>query len=275
MIVPIFNAFIEANRVNLQSRRQISAAYLAQNELEEIKAMPRHQFRALDLDDSDGIDIEDDDWTETIMSTAVNGGTSFSVQTVIMNITNDLGISVDTTPIVSQDDERGFDSKILLSSDVANVTVFSNNDPASSYNNTSKELYVLFRSVNQNQSSISIVDSNLSSILAMPTKTIDTSDADFDNRIILNIRGYEGLSDEWDIRIVNQSSWTIDAKPYHDEDGHIKMVSDDRSLNNVYIGNAFPVAIGTPSTAKEYYRVVVTISYKGRVFEVLESTIGK
>jgi prepilin-type N-terminal cleavage/methylation domain-containing protein len=38
MIIPIFNSFISSHRINLQSKRSISAAYAAQSQVEFIKS---------------------------------------------------------------------------------------------------------------------------------------------------------------------------------------------------------------------------------------------
>lgn len=275
MVVPIFNAFIEANRVNLQSRRQISAAYLAQNELETLKGKTRSSFSALDIDTTDGIDIDNSTWTYNKTEAKINGNTTFDVKTEISNITDDLGITIDSQTIESQDTIRASHCKVVFKDDISNVVVESNAPSSFSYTDDDNEVYLLFESINDNQSRISAVAPDLSSISGMPVQTIDTSNPEFNGMIVINIDGYAGMTDEWSINIINRSSWTVDAKPYDDPDNHIKMVSDDRSLNNVYIGSAFPVSTGSPSTVREYYRVIITVSYKGTVFEVIESTIGK
>ena len=275
MVVPIFNAFIDANRVNLRSRRQISAAYLAQNTLEEIKGMPRYDFTKMDLDTSDTVDITDSSWSQIINEPITNGGTDFIVQTVITNITDDIGITIDSTQVDNTDSERTWHSKLYLQNDSGTTELVSNNSSGSPYVDDDESVYLLFEHLSDTLTTVTAVNDDLSLIGTMPSKNIDTTSFSSDELLVLNLEGNVDLSKEWNIHIINQSNWTIDAKTYEDKESHINLIPDGRSSENIYIGNSFPVTVGTPSSVKEYYRVVITVSHNGTNYEVIESTVGK
>jgi len=273
MLTPIFNAFIESNRVNLRSRRQISAAYLAQKELEIIKGLTRAEFNALDQITGDLIDIDNDSWiynhTETDEATTSNGGTTFDVNVTINNVTSELGIALTIPSGSSMTDERDHHVRVKLDDAILNTTISSTERVGATYN-SDKQLDLLFTQFGSSltQSTLSvdgetygIVHSNIPSV--------------WNDVIYVNVVGYEGLSDDWQINIINNSIYTIDAKPFDDVDGKIKITPDPTSISNIYIGNPLPLFSGSPSTSEEWYNVVITVSHNGTVYEVIESTVGK
>ncbi|MCH4888805.1 prepilin-type N-terminal cleavage/methylation domain-containing protein [Acidaminobacter sp. JC074] len=287
MIVPIFNSFIEANRVNLRSRRQISAAYLAQNTLEELKGMPRYDFTKMDTNAGDSIGVYDAAWSETRTETVDNGGTTFTVVTEMRNITREnidldndgsgdviVGVTVDNRSTSYLTKERDYNAKVFINSDQADVTYRTQNVAGSTYQDSDDTVYLLFTSTDDSLSHIRPVDESLVTIPGMESKNITTTGFGDDDMIVLNIEGYESLASNYTFHIINRSNWTIDAKPYTDND-HIIIKSHRDSTNNVYIGNSFPVAIGTPSSVKHYFEIVVTVSRNGEEFERIEAIIGK
>ena len=287
MIVPIFNSFIEANRVNLRSRRQISAAYLAQNTLEELKGMPRYDFTKMDTNAGDGIGVYDTAWSETRTEPVENGGTSFTVITQMKNITREnidldddgsgdvvVGVAVDSTSINAITEERDFNAKLSITSDPSDISLKTKTVTDSTYDDADRKVYLLFESIDGNESSVRAVDENSADIIGMPKKSISTTGFSSSDMIVLNIEGYSSLSNDYEINIINKSQWTIDAKPYVDND-HIIIKSHSDSTNNVYIGNSFPVAVGQPSTAKHYFEVVISVQRNGEEFERIEAIIGK
>ncbi len=290
MVVPIFNAFIDANRVNLRSRRQISAAYLAQNELERIKATPNVGFNLLftDLANDPDVDItiidesksmQDDDWSATIeRRNFSNGGTDFTVETVVTNITDEIGITVNSTLINNTNDVRESESTLRISNETNNLLLATNDAAESGLSTTKRDIFVKITRTNDSQCWIQLVDDNNHSLI--DSKSINTDPSDTDEAIILNILGFDTvesdlMTQDWNFHIVNQSERTVDVKSYKDKKKHIKMLPDSNSNSNIYIGNSFPIATGAPSTVKEYYRVVITVSHNGTNYEVIESTVGK
>jgi len=275
MVIPIFNAFTEANSVNLRSRRQISAAYLAQNELERVKGMTRSEFGAFDVAGGDAID--DDTWSRTIVTNNVsNGGSNFRITTTIENITDEFNITLNTTTATNIDSERDHEVRVELVDNPTNFNIDTNGDVPGVLS-SARDVYLLFETLNVNTSTVKVVDNSLTTLLG--PLNIDTSDSGY-SRITLNIVGFDTLSDVWNFNLINQSDWTLDSKPFVDENNNIRMISDSRSLANVYIGNSFPVANGSPSTSEEYYKIVITVSHiasngNETVYETIESTVGK
>lgn len=275
MLVPIFNAFLESNRVNLRSRRQISAVYLAQNKLEDIKGMTRTQFNVLDIDSSDSIGIDHDDWvydlTVTDDLTTSNGGTTFDLKVHIENVTNELGISLKSPTGSNQTNERTWHSRIVLSDEVANIAIESTERNEYAFTSGTRVVNLVF---NKNDANYSNLVVNGETYSMKHTDFIDP-DNTWIRKIFVNVVGYEGLSEEWHFNITNNTDYAVDVKPYDDKDGKIKLAVGPTSRSSIYIGNALPRLSGEPSTSKEWYNVVITVSHNGSEYEVIESTVGK
>lgn len=273
MLTPIFNSFIESNRVNLRSRRLISAAYLAQNQLEEIKGLTRGEFNALDINTLDLIGIDHDDWSynETrTNSDTTNGGTMFDVNVSIENVTDTLGITLKSPTGTIVENERTWHARVELFDATINMSLESTDRAQSTYN-TSKTVNLTFNTIDFNYSEL-VVGSQVFSIFH---DNFDDPDNSWIRKIYVNVIGYEGLTDEWSFTVLNNSDYAIDIKPYEDLNGKIKLVVGPSSRSNIYIGNALPILSGSASTSEEWYNVVVTISHNGTVYEVIESTVGK
>ncbi|MBI9011998.1 MAG: type II secretion system protein [Clostridiales bacterium] len=272
MIVPIFNAFLQSNRVNLMSRKQISAAYLAQNELEDIKGMTRAQFNAYDETDDGIFDILKSDFEYHKITKISNGGTEFDVEITINNVTDQLGITANEV-MTHVEDIRDAHCTITLPDTPDNT---NNLISTHTYSFNTHELDLLIKKVDDSTSELIIGGAN-------PVVTISHSEfigalPDADNRIILNLVGNELMedgSDEWTFNIINQTEFPVDVKPFIDEFSNIHMKASSDSSNDIYIGNVFPMLIGDPSTPKEWFDVVIKVSHNGVVFETIESTVGK
>lgn len=277
MIVPIFDAFLESNRVNLMSRRQISAAYLAQNELEDIKGMTRAQFNAYDQSDDGIYDILKANFEYNETSKISNGGTAFDVEITIKNVTNQLGITANES-MTHIDSIRDAHCTIVLpdtTDDTNNLIAETLTSHAYSFNTHMLDLLIV--KFDDAQSQLTIEG-------ATPVATISHVEfigalPDVDSRIVLNLVGNEFMtddsSDEWTFNIINKTDYPVDVKPFSDEFSNIHIEASSDSTNDIYIGNAFPLLTGDPSTPEEWFEVVITVSYNNVVYETIVSTVGK
>jgi len=277
MIVPIFDAFLESNRVNLMSRRQISAAYLAQNELEDIKGMTRAQFNKFDQTDDGIFDILKSDFEYQELSKITNGGTEFDVEITIKNTSSELGIAANQV-ITHIDTIRDAHCTIALldtADDTNNLT--SKALTTHTYSLNTHTIDLLIEKFDDTQSRLTI--GNVSPVVTISHSEFVGALPGTDNRIVLNLVGNELMeddsSDEWTFNIINKTDFTVDVKPFMDEYSNINIEASSNSTNNIYIGNAFPMLIGDPSTPEEWFEVVITVSHNNVVYETIVTTVGK
>ena len=277
MIVPIFDAFLESNRVNLMSRRQIGAAYLAQNELEDIKGMTRAQFNAYDETDDDIFDILKADFEYNKISKISNGGTEFDVEITIKNVTDQLGITANK--VINHIDEMR-DSHCMINlpdtpDDTNNLILKTSTSHSYSFN--THVLDLLIETEDSSQSKLTISGANPEAKISHPEFVGALPGTD--NRIIINLVGNENMeddsSDKWTFNVINKTDFPVDIKPFTDEFSNIHIEASSDSTNDIYIGNAFPMLIGDPSTPNEWFDVVITISHNNVVYETIVSTVGK
>lgn len=277
MIVPIFNAFLESNRVNLKSRRQISAAYLAQNELEDIKGMTRAQFNTYDETDDGIFDILKSDFEYHKVSKISNGGTEFDVEVTIRNTTDQLGIAANEV-INHIGEMRASHVTITLPDrpdDTENLIVKTSSSHSYSFN--THDLDLLIEKEDSSQSKLTIGGANPVATISHP-KFVGALPGT-DNRIIINLVGNDQMlddsPDEWTFNVINKTNYPVDVKPFTDEFSNIHIKASSDSSNDIYIGNAFPIMVGDPSTPEEWFDVIISVSHNGTVYETIVSTVGK
>jgi prepilin-type N-terminal cleavage/methylation domain-containing protein len=257
MVVPIFNTFLQSNRINVMSKREIAGAYVAQNVMEELKTMTASQLTdRVNADASDAIRL----------FTRDSGRTTFTVQVEVTDVTNTLGINLDSTVVV-QPNIPNADVTVTLPSAGNNGLIDFTNPLATdiTFNDLSTNLLFM---VSDSGSSVAFDYSSFSEDFDVLTA----------GDIQLNIVGpTSGTLLDWQIDLINLSSDVLNVTIVNDIDNHVGVgVSDvQSSTNDIWISNTLPSVNGDVRAAKSWYQVVVQVVHDGIVYEVLESTIGK
>ena len=260
MIVPIYDAFTNANRVNLRAKRQISAAYLAQNEMESIKGMTVNDFMTA-FDHLDGTHSYDDvNFDATWNKNITNAETEFTVDVNVQNIALDISPSAVISHVGNTRDWN------------VKVTVAENSTDGLAEGKGTATKYAITDS-NKNLDLV-FTNNGSNNVLRVEGASYDIEFIE-NTKILVDIVGYEGLTDNWIFNIVNNSGIDIDVKRFSDEFNNIKVTPDLNSTTDIYIGNALPIQTVTASTVEEWFRVTVTITHNGTVYETIQSTVGK
>ena len=274
MIAPIYNAFLDANRVNLRSKRQISAAYLAQNVMEEVKGISTSDFVT-----RYGANYNLDSFVSDIDSTVTNGETLFDVNVVIDNMSGNVNLLQASTDTISDlPPDRGAFLTVTLPYEDA-----SNTDVLGKITSTATGTFV---SIGISEDTIdlnftSAVPSNPTSLNTFVSATAGTPSQiwtydDIEPVIIVDVIDLSNLNKDWTINVLNDNpNIVVDIKRYFDDGGEVSIEPDNASSGNIFIGNNYRSDTGVPSTVTEWFNVVVTVSHNGTVYERIESTIGK
>lgn len=257
MIVPIFNAFTESHRVNLLSEREVSGAYVAQNVMEELKQSDHSTLAAITT-----APITDASRTFTRSS----GGTDFTVQVTVTDVTSSLGIGLDTT-VIDLDSLPTADVEVHLPAQgqVGSIDYADAGQGSYVLDDTNRNIVIRFN------------DSGIRYQLSTPGHVGVFTELDA-SKLQMNIYGpASGTLLDWDIEIVNSSALPLYITKVDDADRHIQvgLKSDELSDSDVWISSSMPPVVGSVRQAKSWYNVLVQVSYDSITFETLESTIGK
>ncbi len=261
MIVPIYDAFLNSNRVNLRAKRQISAAFLAQNEIEAIKGMSVNSF-ITQYEHLDGARVYSDSGFKAILTDKeTNGDTEFDVVVTIENIELD----ITANPVISHiGNTRNGHVTVVVPSTNTNGSIKVTDDAI-----TPLTLPLLPRAVK-----LVLTNDGTNNHIKIDGETFELQFVE-STRILIDIVGYEALAVDWDFAIENNSGIDVDIKRFTDELDHISVTPDEMSTSNIYIGNALPMQTATPSTVEEWFRVTVEVSHNGTTYEVIQTTVGK
>lgn len=256
MIVPIFNAFTESHRVNLLSEREVSGAYVAQNVMENLKIQDKSFLEALVIADPlDG--------SRHFVSTS--GGTDFTVDVTIQDVTSSLGINLDTTTI-TQDRVPDGDINLYLPRSGATGQLDYTDMAQGDYSIDSVNRHLVFR----------LTDSGIRKALSMTGHSGEFTPL-VNSKVQMNIHGPDADPLDWTIELVNTSSLPLFVTKVNDEAHHIavEVKSDEFSSSDIWISNSMPSVVGDVRQAESWFNVVVKVSYDNITYEILESTIGK
>lgn len=258
MIVPIFNAFLESNRINQISKRHISSAYLAQTELEHLKSLSQS-----DLDLLDGLDPLD----PLVKYSKSNGSTEFNIRVEVVKESDLLAITVDDSIAVSG-------AYIPPVSDVTINIPLLGNGGTISFDDTNAS------SLNFDTSLLDFNSLISTQVGTEVTLTLLGQSEDFTPSITGEVSvNVVGPGDAlWLIKWQNTTTdHILKVYPIDNYSNNILSTVDGDvfSLSEIIIYNNHAPVIGEVSQPMELYRVVIYVEYDGVVYETLESTIGK
>jgi prepilin-type N-terminal cleavage/methylation domain-containing protein len=270
MVVPIFNTFTQSNRINIISKREVAGAYVAQNVMEELKAMS-----ATDLTNRVSADPND----SIRLFTRDSANTTFTIRVEVTDVTSSLGLSLDAAPDPDAAPKvPDADITVTLPSAGNNGLIDFTDAFATDIAFSDISTNLLFR-LSDDGSSYSFEYSMFDETFNILTP----------GNIQLNIVGpSSGLLLDWDIDLINISSSMltatildyviidVDTGEYEQPDNIDVRVSElESSTSDIYISAPSHPVVGSLQDAKSWFNVVVRVEHDGIEYEVLESTIGK
>lgn len=276
MTLPIYNSFIDSARVNVQAKRLVSAAYLAQNQMETIKGLTTSEFITLydtqvgsDPVDGDLGTYDPDGYSQ---NTTVNyGGNQYTINTKIKKLTSEVVSSGGS--ITHDGNTRTADYSIRFSSySNSHGFIKGSGTPVSfSANSNPDSTTPLPRLEIADQGGILKARVYVGSNSTYYGDYTVTGTGD----ITVNVNGYDGQTVDYTLEVKNGLERLVDIRTYNDDGGRITVVPTSDSTGAIRVGNAVPSEVDQDSTLEYWFEVTITISNNGATYEILQSTIGK